>query len=108
MEGWRYLQGLVFPATVCVPDLPAGAPVESLYQRVKALSGKPELHSHNVCHLCAGLSSRNPCTRNAGGALIELLEERETAFDGRFQEAFGSFPGAPEGAVCMSLGLVSR
>ena len=43
LEGWSILKGLVVPATVCAPNLPAAIAVEPFSQRVKALSGKPEL-----------------------------------------------------------------
>ena len=41
LAGW--LRGLVRPATMCVPVLPAGSPKEALQERVTALSGTSAL-----------------------------------------------------------------
>ena len=70
-EGWSSLRGLMVPATVCVPNLPAAVAVEPSHQRVKALSGKLRLlQTHNVsCKACYGVSTHHVCIAQGGRCL---------------------------------------
>jgi hypothetical protein len=96
----------------CVPDIPAAHAKENSQTRLAALSGTLGALLYIVVLMYSARGGRNEMAcmpSGAGDALSRLLENREAAFNSRFNDKFGAFlRGTPEGSHWCTLRLPYR